>query len=139
MDAGCGSGYSTKLILEKFHPLRLDAFDLMPEQIKIARNRRLAADFHVGDVTRIEARDSSVDSVFIFGILHHIPAWKQALKELARVIKPHGVLLLEEPHFVHLFDWPDLTAGIEQSGFFVLEQKPWLMGYFHSYLCRKKA
>lgn len=138
MDAGCGSGYSTKLIIEKFHPSRITAFDLMPEQIKIARTRRLAVDFRVGDATRIESADASVEAVFIFGILHHIPSWKKALEEMSRVLKPRGVLLLEEPYFIKRYDWPEFETGIEDVGFSILERRPWLMGYFRSYLCLKK-
>jgi 2-polyprenyl-3-methyl-5-hydroxy-6-metoxy-1,4-benzoquinol methylase len=33
LDAGCGSGYSSELILEAFKPSRLVAFGLMPEQM----------------------------------------------------------------------------------------------------------
>ncbi len=37
-----------------------------------------------------------MDAVFCFGVLHHVPDWQAALGELARVLKPGGVLYLEE-------------------------------------------
>ena len=41
MDGGCGSGYSTELIVNEFHPSRIVAFDFMPEQIALAKNATL--------------------------------------------------------------------------------------------------
>ena len=134
MDAGCGSGYSTALILDRFRPRRTIAFDLMPEQIMLAKKRGLGVDFRVGDATRMDVESASCDAVFIFGILHHIPAWREALSETCRVLKPGGVMLLEEPH--DRFDWPELEAGIREAGMEILERHAWLLGHFRSYLCR---
>ncbi len=136
MDAGCGSGYSTALILDRFHPRGIIAFDLMPEQIILANKRGLGVDFRVGDATGMDAENSSCDAVFIFGILHHIPAWREALSETSRVLKQGGVVLLEEPHY--RFDWPELEVGIREAGMKILERQPWLLGYFRSYLCRTR-
>lgn len=136
MDAGCGSGYSTALILDRFKPSRLIAFDLMPEQIMLANKRGLGKSFHVGDATRMDAQDASCDAVFIFGILHHIPAWREALSETSRVLKPGGVMLLEEPHY--RFEWPELEKGIREAGMEILDRKAWLLGHFRSYLCSKR-
>jgi len=135
MDGGCGSGYSTELIVNEFHPSHIVAFDFMPEQIGLAKKRDLKVDFTVGDLTRIDAADESFDAVFIFGVLHHIPRWEEALMQISRVLKPEGFLLVEEPR--HRFDWNDFESGIKQAGFIMVDLKTLLAGYFHFYLCRK--
>ena len=119
MDGGCGSGYSTELIVNEFHPSRIVAFDFMPEQIALAKKRDLKVDFAVGDLTKIDAADGTFDAVFIFGVLHHIPQWEEALSQISRVLKPGGVLLVEEPR--HRFDWNDFESGIKQAGFEIVD------------------
>lgn len=111
LDAGCGSGYGTELIAAALAPRQLVAFDLMPEQIALTRRRKLDVQFFVGDMTRVDLPDGAFDGAFIFGVLHHIPHWRQALREMARLLKPGGVLLVEEPRA--RFDWPELERGIE--------------------------
>ena len=98
LDAGCGNGYGLELLGQTFRPRRLVGFDLMPEQVARARSRGLAAKIEVGDITNIPEPDGSFDGVFVFGILHHVPRWREALVELARVLRPGGVLLVEEIH-----------------------------------------
>lgn len=136
MDAGCGSGYSTELIIKKFSPAKVIAFDLMPEQIKLASRRGLNVQFYVGDARRMQAEDSSLDAVFMYAILHHIPQWETVLGETYRVLKTGGVLLFEEPHRQRL-EWAELERGIKETGLVILEKKPWFFGYFRSYLCQK--
>ena len=97
LDAGCGSGYSTELIAKALQPKELVAFDVMPEQIELVRQRGLSANVFVGDVTNIELPSNKFDAVFVFDILHHIPKWRIALTEISRVTKSGGVLLIEEP------------------------------------------
>lgn len=135
MDAGCGSGYSTELIVNEFRPSRVIAFDYMPEQIRLARKRKLEVYFFVGDLRRIEAGSGICDAVFIFGVLHHIPEWKKALSEVARVLKRGGVLLVDEPRY--LFTWQELESGIRNAGMDILQVSSFFFHYFHVYLCRK--
>jgi len=136
MDAGCGSGYSTELILNEYHPSEVIAFDYMPEQVRLAERRGLDVEFVVGDLRGIECGSSRCDAVFIFGVLHHIAEWKKALSEVARVLKPGGVLLFDEPRYQ--FTWRQLEAGIKSEGMDILEVKTLLFGYFRAYLCQKR-
>ena len=136
MDAGCGSGYSTELIVNEYHPSRVIAFDYMPEQVHLAERRSLDVEFLVGDLRRIECGSSMCDAVFIFGVLHHMAEWKTALCEVARVLKPGGVLLFDEPRYQ--FTWRQLEAGVRSTGMDILEMNTRFFHYFHAYLCQKR-
>ena len=135
LDAGCGSGYSTELIMKGFRPSRLMAFDLMPEQIRLVERRPVSAEFFVGDMTDLKLPDATVDAVFVFGVLHRISNWTGAVRELTRVLAPRGVLLVEEPH--HRFGWSELESGIRSAGPKIVGKQPFCLGYFRSYLCQK--
>ena len=135
LDGGCGSGYSTGLIVNEFHPSHIVAFDFMPEQIALAKKRKLKVDFAVGDLTKIDAADGTFDAVFIFGVLHHIPEWAEALSQISRVLKPGGVLLVEEPRY--RFDWNNFESGIKQAGFKIVDMTKYFAYNFRAYLCRK--
>ena len=45
---------------------------------------------------RRNERDGEFDAVVEYGILHHVPHWQQALKEIARVLKPGGTFYFED-------------------------------------------
>ena len=135
MDAGCGSGYSTELLANEYHPSHLIAFDYMPEQIRLARKRKLDVDFAVGDLRQVQSDDATCDAVFIFGVIHHIAQWREALCEVARVLKPGGVLLLDEPKYG--FTWEELESGIRNVGLDILEISSFFFKYIHTYLCQK--
>lgn len=87
LDVGCGSGYSTELLARRLAPSRLCAFDLMPEQVAKATARRIpGAEIREADVTKLPYEDGSFDAVFVFGILHHVPEWRDGL----RIRHPNG-------------------------------------------------
>ncbi|MFC4004062.1 class I SAM-dependent methyltransferase [Prauserella oleivorans] len=122
LEIGCGSGYGTQLVLERFGAGSVDAVDLDPAMIEHA-GRRLA---RYGDRVRLvqgsatdlraalDAEDGGYDAVFDFGIVHHIPDWRAAIAEVARVLTPGGRFYFEEvtahalarPIYQRLFDHP---------------------------------
>ena len=101
LEIGCGRGIGTEIIVERFGAGEVHALDLDPHMIDIARKRlaRFTGErlrLYVGDAEKVEAADNSYDAVFDFGIVHHIPAWQNSLKEIARVLKPNGKFYFEE-------------------------------------------
>ena len=54
------------------------------------------ATFMEGDVSNLEFPDSSFDLIIDFGIVHHVPNWKDALAEVHRTLKVHGEFLFED-------------------------------------------
>ena len=100
LEVGCGRGVGTEIVLRQFGAARVDAFDLDPAMVALAR-RRLASHgdrvrIWTGDVTSIDADSGTYDAVFDFGIIHHVPRWRDAVAEIARVLAPGGRLYAEE-------------------------------------------
>lgn len=100
LEIGCGRGVGCEIVLERFGARTVDAFDLDERMVSRAR-RRLArygdrVKLWVGSATEIPAPDASYDAVFDFGIVHHIPQWRRAVAEVARVLKPGGQFFFEE-------------------------------------------
>jgi ubiquinone/menaquinone biosynthesis C-methylase UbiE len=100
LEIGCGRGVGAELVLDLFGADSVDAFDLDPRMVALARERLRSrtsrARFWVGDATSIPAPDSIYDAVFDFGIIHHLPRWRPALSEVRRVLKPGGRFYAEE-------------------------------------------
>jgi ubiquinone/menaquinone biosynthesis C-methylase UbiE len=98
LEIGCGQGVGTKLIQKHFKPKSINAIDLDPQMIRRAKRRVKAPHiaFEVGDASHLRFTDASFDAIVDFGIIHHIPNWKDALKELHRLLKPGGQLILED-------------------------------------------
>ena len=101
LEVGCGRGAGAKLIRKVFHPAVLHASDLDIDMIQRAHNYLSAEElsalsFHAADTLHLPYENNSVDAVFMFGVLHHVPEWQTGLSEIVRVIKPDGLLYFEE-------------------------------------------
>ena len=152
VEIGCGSGYGASLIAA-LAPRTYVGFDVMPEQIAIAERRGLPnARFFVANATGVTAlADACADFVVIFGILHHVEAWQRAVAECRRLLRPGGVVLVEEPDAGLLRGWDRVfrwnhpregfsLAGLERelnSGGFALERRLKLPGVFGVYRARR--
>ena len=95
LDAGCGAGFSAKLIFNNlFHRIRYVGTDIS-EAIDIAAReiRALSMDsfFVQADLMRLPLADGAFDVVVAEGVLHHTPSTRDALHALARLLKPGGI------------------------------------------------
>ncbi len=102
LDVGCGKGVLTRLIVEAFRPKRVVALDVDPREIELAR-RYLGSrvgdtiELHQADAMQLPFADGEFDAAFEISTLHHVADWRQALVEIARVLKPGGPLYFAEP------------------------------------------
>jgi len=100
LELGCGRGVGTELVLDVFGAAHVDAFDLDADMVALARARLAGRGSRVriwqGDAEHIDAPDATYDAVFDFAIVHHVPDWRGALSEVARVLKPGGRFYGEE-------------------------------------------
>lgn len=134
LEVGCGSGYGAHL-LATLEPKSYIGFDFMEEQLAIAHKRLPETEFIQQDAANMQAiATASKDTVVVFGVLHHIPEWKAAVREIARVLRPGGEVYLEEPdgsvlewfdrnfHWGHpvFFRLKDLEAHVKENGFKIL-------------------
>lgn len=96
LEIGCGSGYGATVIKRYFNVAELKATDLDPQLIARAKARVHDAGvvFEVADACKLACPNDAYDAVFEFGVVHHIPNWRDCLRELRRVVKPGGKLFL---------------------------------------------
>ncbi len=97
LEIGCGNGYGSGLIKKYFFPRKIYAIDLDEKMIAIAKEKQdKAISFSVMNATRLKFKDKTFDAIFDFGVIHHIPNWRDCLKELKRVLKPGGQFIIED-------------------------------------------
>jgi SAM-dependent methyltransferase len=103
LDAGCGVGYGSALLVELGGAARCVGVDIAPDAVEQARAAHDAGgrlEFRVGDVTALDFPDDSFDAVTCFETVEHIDAAAQErfVGEAARVLRPGGVLIASSPN-----------------------------------------
>ncbi len=98
LEIGCGNGNGTKLIKKYFDPVHITAIDLDEKMIQIAQrtNHDETTTYQVMDASKLNFPNDTFDAIFDFGIIHHIPNWKDCIEELRRVLKKDGKMILAE-------------------------------------------
>lgn len=109
LEIGCGRGVGIEILLS-LGAEHVTGFDLDPKMIALAQKRLTKygerARVFVGDAEAIDAPSASFDAVVDYGVIHHIPGWQQALKEIARVLKPGGIFYFEDLLKGLISTWP---------------------------------
>jgi ubiquinone/menaquinone biosynthesis C-methylase UbiE len=119
LEIGVGTGYYSLDLAEWVAPEgKLELFDLQQEFLdhvmRAAGERGLTNLVPTrGDATQLPFEDSSIDAVVLTAVLGEIPDAAAALREVRRVLKPDGRLVVGE-----LFGDPHFTtrASLERMG-----------------------
>jgi SAM-dependent methyltransferase len=102
IDVGCANGAHT--VVAARHCRRIYGFDYDPRHLAVARrsaeSRRLAnAHFFAWDVTgRFPFADASIDAALFLDVIEHLHPRAAVLREIARVLRPDGRLLVSAPN-----------------------------------------
>lgn len=96
LEIGGGSGAMAQAAARAFGDARITVTDVDPAMVEAARvrmepDRRVEVQHAAVDALPFER--GSFDVVMSFLMLHHVIHWEVALAEVARVLKPGGVLL----------------------------------------------
>jgi ubiquinone/menaquinone biosynthesis C-methylase UbiE len=101
LDVGCGDGYLTRLVAARVGPDG-SVLGVDPSTEAITRARQLTRQrnrtYREGSALAIDAPDDSYDVLVSTLMLHHLdePDRPRALREMRRVLRPGGSLLLAE-------------------------------------------
>jgi demethylmenaquinone methyltransferase/2-methoxy-6-polyprenyl-1,4-benzoquinol methylase len=75
---------------------RVVGVDFSPAMLELARRREPRVEFRLGDITRLTEADASVDAVTIGFGLRNLVDRETALREMFRVLRPGGRLVILE-------------------------------------------
>lgn len=125
LDIGCGDGVDAKIFIDQYN-LRTYGIDVFKHENINSINKLL---FRKSSIYTIPYEDNFFDYVFLHDVLHHIDEPKQrplkhiqALKELKRVCKPGGHIIIVEGNRYNPLFYPHMVR--------MLGHNHWRQGYF---------
>ncbi|WP_101298408.1 class I SAM-dependent methyltransferase [Halegenticoccus soli] len=145
LEVGPGTGYYALPVARWLEPDgALHVVDIQQEMLDHTRIRaqqeRLKVEPMRGDAENLPYLDDSFDAAYLVTVLGEVPDQNQALRELIRVLRPGGRLvvgeLVPDPHFVA---FEALRHRAERRGFQFTERAGNRFGYFARFRVPKRA
>ena len=100
LDVGCGTGFATEGLLE--HTENVHGLDQSVHQMEKAWDKlgkRDPVSFYRGDAERLPFKDDTFDVVWSSGSIEYWPDPVVALRDMRRVVKPGGQVLVVGPNY----------------------------------------
>jgi SAM-dependent methyltransferase len=108
LDVGCGPGTITVDLAARVAPGRVVGLDVSPDPLDEARalaaGAQVEVEFVVGDVYALDVPDASFDVVHAHQVLQHLTDPVAALREMARVTRPGGLVAVRDVDYA-TFTW----------------------------------
>jgi SAM-dependent methyltransferase len=107
-DMGCGPGHVARYLHE--HGVKVCGVDISTEMVERACRLTPGVEFRQGDIMALDVPDETWAGIVAFYSVIHIPRMDvvYALRELRRVLRPGGLLLLSfhiGDNTIHLDEW----------------------------------
>lgn len=101
LDVGCGTGYTSRGVLQRKGVSEVVGLDMNPVQLGRARRNLLGDKERVtlaeADAENLPFRDGTFDAVVSVGAIEYFPNPGSAVKEMTRVAKPGGIVVVGGP------------------------------------------
>jgi 2-polyprenyl-3-methyl-5-hydroxy-6-metoxy-1,4-benzoquinol methylase len=106
-DVGCGQGFSTAAVAQRFPHAAVDGFDVDPASVEDARRhaRGTGVTFIAGDATTVRDR-GPYDLVLILEALHDLPHPVETLAAVRESLAPGGAVLVVDERVADEFTAP---------------------------------
>ena len=96
LDAACGTGRHAEYLASQGHSVT--GLDASPAMLEVARSKIPSARFEVADLSSIPLPNEAVDLAVCSLALTHCQELGTPIKELARVLRPGGTLVISDAH-----------------------------------------
>lgn len=146
LDLGCGTGPVLSELRK--HGFVCTGLELSLDMIERARARLRSmnlddGDLHHGDCRRTPFADASFDAVVCLGVISYVEAYTEVLKEIERLLKPGGYVLLSFRNHFNRTLW-DPYAAVEmlvRAATGRLRPEPYVIGRFMDFreVCKEMA
>jgi SAM-dependent methyltransferase len=113
-DVGCGNGAYLAELARRGHAGPVLGMDLSTGMLAAARRRAPAAALAAGDAAALPVREHAASLTLAAHMLYHVPDARAAVRELRRVTRPGGRVLVVLNGGSHLRELRDLIAAALQ-------------------------
>ena len=130
LDIASGEGYGTRLIAKTAK--RVYGVDIDPDVVRDS-NLKYKADnlsFNEGDIKNIPFEENTFDIIVCFETIEHVEYHELAIRELKRVLKTNGVLVISTPEKKRYSDDRNFKNIYHVKEFYEREFKSFINNHF---------
>ncbi|MFA7707430.1 MAG: class I SAM-dependent methyltransferase [Candidatus Pacearchaeota archaeon] len=133
LEAGCGAGnYVFSLYKMGHKPIGIEIDE---KRVKIAKeymkkHRLNPRIINYGDLTKLPFKDEQFDAIFCHGVIEHIKDSELAVKEMSRVLKKGGHVMISVPN---RYTWFTLSKLLLMLIDRIFKTRLWVCGYEKSF------
>ena len=141
MEIGCSSGYLLEKMDKEIPGALIIGADIVYAPLVALAKKHIHIPMLRFDLMQCPLPDNALDAVVLINVLEHIEDDNLALKQIHRILKPGGIVLIEVPANPNLYDFydeallhfrryrlKDLTNQLEHLNFKILKKSH--LGFF---------